>query len=138
MRLRFDYQVSKASRPRRATGSSRERASRAEVPIRLVLEWSGDGPRLADRTARRSLPSLLDSAHVRFVLRASTRATMRGVRRSLVLEVWPATGFDDYAWAADERTWLGRTVVLNPIDLIEADAATVLDGYASGDEPPFD
>lgn len=89
--------------------------------------------RLVDR-----FQASLDSAHVRFVLRASTRATMRGVRRSLVLEVWPATGFDDYAWAADERTWLGRTVVLNPIDLIEVDAATVLDGYASGDEPPFD
>lgn len=80
----------------------------------------------------------LDSADVRFVLRASTRPTLRGMRRSLVLDVWPATGFDNHTWAIDERTWLGPARVINSIDLVEIDAAFVLGRYASGDEPPFD
>lgn len=74
---------------------------------------------------------------VRFRLRTTRRPTVRGIRRVLLLSVWPADGFDNFEWPSSERGWLGGTRELLPTELLEANVSATLARYLNGETLPF-
>ena len=76
---------------------------------------------------------MLAGAGVDLRVYASRRLTIHGIRYDLRLDVFPRDGFDDFAWAAFVRPWLGST---RPVDDVEWKVNQVLDSYAAGGIPP--
>jgi len=75
----------------------------------------------------------LNAAGIDFEARAGRRFTLKGIHYELRLGVLPLTGFDDFAWAAFFRPWIGPT---RPVDDVESKVNRVLDSYAAGEIPP--
>ena len=75
----------------------------------------------------------LDRTGVSFRARAARRLTLHGISYELQLDVWPEAGFDNFAWAAFQRSWAGT---LRSVEDVEAKANGVLDAYAVGETPP--
>ena len=90
---------------------------------------------IAQLRARFDAP--LADTGVRFLLRTTRRPAVRGIRRVLLLSVWPADGVDNFEWASSERGWLGGTRELLPIESLDENVSATLARYLNGDTPPF-
>ena len=75
---------------------------------------------------------------VRFSLRTRRLPALRGIRRVLVLGVWPLDGFDNFEWETSERGWLGPNHVLQATESLEEQVSAILVRYLNGEIPPFE